>query len=496
MADITVPSIKDVESFTNLIAAHQGEAIAAFALLAGVAILIGITSKLSTIWAFFVALPILLMLVGGGGYAIYRIVPDPNYDTAVVFKLELANKDFHAESRAVTTYVGGTDGDTSVRRMIFRAKDDPSDSGAWAKIRVMRTCLPNEADRCITTDYRLPVWALRAAEVKQILDDGPGTRMVLAYGDSKLCTVFPGAVQTAKPENYPGPDVCSPTAPVTDRADSRWGSWWVSSAWAEEGSPAGLNEIRAKLASADPRIRGEGRTDLQKAPNATELLDRLLAEPKDNEARERIVANALITAIYFGDDKWKTVTVATKTKIMTLLVDKDELVSRYAKSVLRRYPEESILGQVKTAAAVATGNDKTKLTIAVSDIEYNLGITRLREARVSKTDMGKWKATADTFSAGLESGKVLVADGKLEPDVSKNYFGLALSTADQWSNAKTGSLAAAQVKEAFSKFLTEVDVERYPFAEQVQAAACITKIATTNDAEFEKSLGTCLKFFR
>jgi hypothetical protein len=496
MADITIPSMKDVETFTNLIAAHPGEAIAAFALLAGVAILIGITSKLSTIWAFVVALPILLLLVVGGGYAIYRIVPEPNHDTAVVFKLVLADKDFHAESRAVTTYVGGVDGDSSVRRMIFRAKDDPSDPGAWAKIRVMRTCLPNEPDRCISTDYRLPVWALRAAEVKQMLDDGPGTRMVLTYADSKLCTVFPGAGQTAKPANYSGPDVCASAAPATDRADSRWGSWWISTAWAEEGDQVKASEIRAKLASADPRIRGEGRTDLQKASNAAELLDQLLAVPKGDEVRDRVLANALIAAIYFGDDKWTTVTTATKTKIMALLVDNDELVSRYAKSVLRRYPEENILAQVKAAAAVATGDNKTKLTIAVSDIEYNLGVTRLLAARASKTDMGKWSATADTFSAGLEFGKVLVADGKLEPDVAKNYFGLALSTADFWSNVKGGSLAAPQVKAAFSKFLAEVDAERYPFAAQVQAATCVTKIDTTDDGQFEKGLGNCLKFFR
>jgi len=494
MADTAVPSMKDVESFTNLIAAHPGEAITAFVLLSVVAILIGVTSKLPTGWATMIALPLLLLLVGAGGFAIYRIVPSPNSDTAVVFKLALANKEFRAESRAVNTYVGGVDGDETVRRMIFRAKDDPADPGVWAKIRLARTCPPDEPERCVVTDYRLPVWALRSAEVQHIPDEGPGARMVLS-SNSTTCTVFPGSDQTAKPKNYAGPNLCLANAPSLDRADNRWGSWWISTAWAAD-RPENLQAVRDKLASVDPAIRGEGRVDLQKARNAAELLDLLVAEPKGDAVRDRVVANALISAIYFGDEKWKTVQAPTKTRIMALLVDQDVLVSRYAKSVLRRYPEDDVLARVKIAATTATGDDKKKLIVAASDIEYNLGVTRLEEARADKSNKAKWKRTLDTFNAALEVGNALPDNGKQEPDVMKNYFGLALSMADEWSNIKSGKLASAEIKSAFSRFMNEIDPAQYPFTDQVKAASCVTAIGTTDDSQFEKSLGGCLKFFR
>jgi hypothetical protein len=270
----------------------------------------------------------------------------------------------------------------------------------------------------------------------------------------------------------------------------------MGTAWAKDASgPADLAAVRKKLASADSKIRAEGRVDLQKASNAVALLDRLLAEPAGKE-RDRIVTNALIAAIYFGDDKWKEATAVTKATIMALLVDKDELVSRYAKSVLRRYPDVGLLAQVKAAAEQATGDDRTKLTVAVSDIEYNLGVTRLQEARADRGDATKWQTAQETFQQGIKSGQSLPGGGKQEPDVTKNYFGLALSTADRWAAAKPGTMAPTEVTVAFAKFLDMVDKEPYPFAEQIEAASCVTKIGATAVAQYEKSLGECLKFFR
>jgi hypothetical protein len=204
----------------------------------------------------------------------------------------------------------------------------------------------------------------------------------------------------------------------------------------------------------------------------------------------------LIAAIYFGEDKWKDATAATKATIMALLIDKDELVSRYAKSVLRRYPDAGLLAQVKAAAEQATGDNRTKLTVAMSDIEYNLGVTRLQEARADRNDATKWQTAQQTFQQGIKSGQSLPGGGKQEPDVTKNYFGLALSTADKWAAAKPGTMAPTEVTVAFAKFLDVVDKEPYPFAEQIEAASCVTKIGTTAVAQYEKSLGECLKFFR
>ena len=270
----------------------------------------------------------------------------------------------------------------------------------------------------------------------------------------------------------------------------------MATAWADERStPADLAVVRKKLASTDPKIRTEGRVELQKASNAAELLDKILAEPAGKE-RDRIVANALIAAIYFGDDRWKDVTAATKARIMALLTDRDDLVSRYAKSVLRRYPEVGILADVKAAAASSTGEEKAKLVIAASDIEYNLGVTRLQEARVDPNDAAKWQAVQDTFQQGIQSARSLPGGGKQNPDVTKNYFGLALSTADKWSTAKPATMAPPQVTAAFSEFLEVVDRSSYPFAEQIEAATCVTKIGTSAEAQYEKSLGECLKFFR
>ena len=496
MADISMPSMKDVAAFTDLIANNPGPAIAAFALLAGVALLIGVTSKLPTMTTTIVALVLLASLVTAGGFTIYRVMEKPaaDPDTAVVFKFKLADETIRLESTALNTYVGAVDGTSNQRRMLFRTKDEP---GKWAAIRTTRVCPPSEADACPQADYTLPVWLVRSGTAQHFRDDGPGARIVVFFQEdpSRNCTIFPEPRPSAKPKNYGGPDLCRPEE---DHADNRPrpGFGWIATAWANEPSvPADLAVVRKKLASADPKVRGEGRVELQKASNAAVLLDKILAEPAGKE-RDRIITNALIAAIYFGEDKWKDVTPATKARLMTLLIDKDELVSRYAKSVLRRYPDAGMLVLVKVAAEQATGDDKKKLTVAVSDIEYNLGVTRLQEARASRDDATKWQATQDTFQSGIKSGQSLPGGGKQEPDVTKNYFGLALSTADRWATAKPAAMAPTQVTAAFVKFLDVVDKEHYPFAEQIEAATCVTKIGTSAVEQYEKSLGECLKFFR
>ena len=494
MADISLPSMKDVEAFTGLITDHPGEAIAAFVLLAGVAILIGVTSKLPTGWAFTIALPILLLLVAAGGFAIYRIMPSQELDTAVVFKFKLADETIRVESTALNTYVGAVDGTTNQRRMLFRVKDEP---GKWAAIRTARICPPSEADACPQSEYTLPVWLIRSGIAQHFRDDGPGARIVVVFqaDPSRNCTIFPEPRPSAKPKNYGGPDLCKPEENHAEN-QTRPGFWWMATAWADERStPADLVVVRKKLASIDPKIRAEGRVELQKASNAAELLDKILGEPAGKE-RDRIVANALIAAIYFGDDRWKDVTAATKARIMALLTDRDDLVSRYAKSVLRRYPEVGILADVKAAAASATGEEKAKLVIAASDIEYNLGVTRLQEARADRNDAAKWQTVQDTFQQGIQSARSLPDGGKQDPDVTKNYFGLALSTADKWSTTRPSTMAPPQVTAAFSEFLEVVDRKSYPFAEQIEAATCVTRIGTSAEAQYEKSLGECLKFFR
>jgi hypothetical protein len=501
MADIAQPSIQDVESFAKLLAGeHPAETMVAFVLLFLVACVIGWTSKMSTGWTALLALIVLLFLVGAGGYAVYQIVPGANTDTAVLFKFNLEDHNARVESRAINTYVGGNDGTATRHRMIFRAKDE---TGRAASIRVTRPCPPNEADGCLPAEYNLPVWLLNRAEVWHFRNDGPGARVIVEYRDStERCTIFAGPPQATKPKNFNGPDLCPvKEPPVAAKKDQQTGAltprglFGISTAWAADG-PTELQEIRGKLASDDAKVRADGRIDLQKAPKAADLLAALLAEPKSSSQRDRIVANALITAIYFGDDKWPTVTPQTKTMIRELLVDRNDLVSRYARSVLRRYPEEGILQQVKTAAG-ATQDEvaRNKLVIAASDIEYNLGVVRLRDARTEKNDMEKWTAAIDAFDAGIKTGDTL-GDGRREPDVAKNYFGLALTQADKWTNVKTAGTSSKQVKDAFSKFLTEIDRQQYPYTDQVAASDCVVSLREPEDAQFEQGLGKCLVFFR
>src|SRR4051812_18715089 len=147
MADTSLPSMKDVADFTDLIANHPGPAIAAFALLAGVALLIGLTSKLPTVTTTIVALVLLASLVAAGGFTIYRVMVDPatDADTSVVFKFKLADETIRLESTALNTYVGAVEGTSTQRRMLFRVKDG---AGKWAAIRTTRICPPNEADAC------------------------------------------------------------------------------------------------------------------------------------------------------------------------------------------------------------------------------------------------------------------------------------------------------------------------------------------------------------
>jgi hypothetical protein len=504
MSDAAVPSGKDLADFAALVAEHKEAAVAAFVLMAFVSILIGVTSKLPTWAAFIVAFLTLLFLGGAGGYAVYRVIPDPNMDTAVMFKLKLADDSIRIESFALNTYVGGVEGEATQRRVLYRGKDDPAD---WAGIRMTRICPPSEENGCPSADFKFPVWLLPASEARHFRDQGSGTGIVVSHkvaveGGVQSCTVFPDPKPNVKPKTYIGPDLCATarppkSPPSAKRVDiqPRSGSWWVTAAWASD-TPVKLVDVRAKLASTNTRTRAEGRMELQKAANAGELLGRVLQEPAGSEERDRIVANALIAAIYFGDDKWKEVSAVTKEKIAVLLIDKDELVSRYAKSVLRRYPEESVLAKVREAVKSADGDQKRKLMIAVSDIEYNLGVVRLQEARASKTDMNKWQTAQDTFLTGIASGKSVSEAGKQVPDVTKNYFGLALSTADKWSTTKPSTMAPPQVTAAFSEFLEVVDQKSYPFAEQIEAATCVTKIGTSAEAQYEKSLGECLKFFR
>ena len=497
MADTTVPSIKDVSDFAEVIAAHPAAGITAFILLLAAAILIGIKSTLPTVVTSIVTFVVLGFELAAGGYAIYKVFPSANVDTDIVFKLKLADETIRLESVALNTYIGGVDGEKTWRRVLFRSKDAQGD---WVSIRTTRVCPPNEVDGCPAADFSLPVWLLRAGEARHFRDTGSGTGVVVFPGEPlKNCTVFPDPKPSEKPKTYGGPNLC-PASPPSQRSGSliRPGSWWIGTAWAADpaATPSSLAAVRPKLASTDAKVREDGRLELQKASNAAALLAELIAEPAGSETRNRVVANALIAAIYFGDEKWKDVTAPTKNRIMALLTDSDDLVSRYAKSVLRRYPEDAILAQVRTAAGSATGADKKKLAIALSDIEYNVGVMRLQEARTGKTDAGKWQATAAAFQAGVAAGQGLPGAGKSEPDVTKNFFGLALSTADKWSNARPAGMTTAQVKDAFAHFLGAIEQESYPYSEQIEAANCVKNIAAAGDAPFDKSLGECLKFFR
>jgi hypothetical protein len=496
MADIGPPSIKDVSDFTDVIANHPVEAVVSLALLTAVALVIGYTSKLPTAFMSVVVFLVLGFLLVAGSFGVYRLFGSSSEDTAVVFGFKLADDTIRLESVALNTYIGGVDGDAFRRRVLFRSKDG---AGDWVNVRTTRVCSSNELDGCPPAEFKLPVWLLlKAGEARHFRDGGAGTGVVVTAADdeSKNCTVFAEPKPTVKPRTYSGPDLCPTARPklITDR--SGMGSWLIGTAWAQSpGEPQQLAAVRAKLASPDAKVRTEGRADLQKASNAAELLGAIVAEPVSGPNRDRAVANALIAGIYIGDDKWQAVSPATRTRIIELLADKDELVSRYAKSVLRRYADDDIRAKVKAAAQAASGEQKTKLTVALADIEYNLGVVRLVEARSARTDPAKWQAALDLFKSGLAEGNALPDSGKHQPDVMKNHFGVALAVADKWSMLGPGEPVPADIKRGFEKFLASAGSD-YPYSEQVDAATCTTKIATTASAQYSKDLGACLKYFR
>jgi len=494
MADIGPPSIKDVADFADAIASHPTEAVVSLVLLTAVAFVIGYTSKLPTAIMSVVVFLVLGFLLFAGSFGVYRLFGPSSEDTAVVFGFKLADDTIRLESVALNTYIGGVDGDTFRRRVLFRSKDG---AGDWVNVRTTRVCSSNELDGCPPAEFKLPVWLLKDGEARHFRDGGAGTGVVVSLPDpSKNCTVFAEPKPAVKPRTYSGPDLCPAVRPKVISDRSGVGSWLIGTAWAQSpGEPQQLAAVRAKLASPDAKVRNEGRADLQKASNAAELLGAIVAEPASGPNRDRAVANALIAGIYIGDDKWQAVSPATRARIIELLTDNDELVSRYAKSVLRRYADDDIRAKVKAAAQAASGGQKTKLTVALADIEYNLGVVRLVEARSARTDPAKWQAALDLFNSGITEGRALPDSGKQQPDVMKNHFGAALAVADKWSMLGPGAPVPADIKKSFEKFLASAGSD-YPYSEQVDAATCTTKIATTASAQYAKDLGVCLKYFR
>jgi hypothetical protein len=491
LADL-LPSVKDIKDFASAVAVNPGPTVLAAILLSALSILAGLVLKVSGPVKSAIAIVLVVAVLGAGGYVLYQVVPTKETDTAFKFGLQLASQDFHAESRALNTYVGGVEGEATNHRILFRDKD--SGNSVNAKLAVIGGCTDKNRDECVATAYSLPVAKVRTGASQHFVNDGPGSRIVVLQNDpSKNCTVFPDPPPSSKPKNYSGPDLCAVTM-ITSNQPRWWDVAWISTAWAQEVPPT-FETVRVKLASPDVAVRAKGRADLQKAADAASLLDRLISEPP-GDLRGRIVSNALIAGIYFGDDKWPSVTANTKTKIVGLLTDGDASVARYAKSVLRRYPEEAVLKQVSDAAAAATGEARNQLVVAASDIQYNLGVTKLTEARADAGNQASWLATLGAFHDGIKKGSVLTGDAAKDPDITKNYFGLALSTADNWSKAKPANIDSAKVRDTFVQFQAVVDPASYPYTEQVQAAKCVTNIPAVEDKKFDAQLGECLKFFR
>jgi hypothetical protein len=501
----SLPRIEDVDQFWRMLRDAPAAAIVALILLFAVGLLAGAYKGLPRLLKSSIgagsALTILILLAVG----IYKLL-FANSEIFVDFTLtparyQPAEPSQHAylaiiESESENTFIGISMGNSNFK-MLWRDKTNLAGSAEFG----LKNCPPGHALDCQVIDYSVPTLLLSSAKLKHHTNSGAGENLTLSWAGED-CAIFPLPHPFSAPANYTG-KVCEMAKPRKTVTPSLSFGWWqlISQAWAQEPSGS-LEAIHSKLASETAAERSQGRLELQKAPNAPELLDSLVTAPANRGLFEdRVIANALVSAIYFGDEKWKTVSKGTKEKIIALLRDKDQMVATYAKSVLRRYPEEWILDDVKTQASSATGEIKRKLLIALSDIEYNLGVVRLREARDAKTDDAKWAKTIELFQRGAAVGASTVGDRAMSisrfPDVQKNYFGLALATADKWTFAtEFGGVEPRDITARFKEFLTAAG-DKYAYVEQTDAATCVANLNTTlPETEFKNKLAECLRFFR
>ena len=148
---------------------------------------------------------------------------------------------------------------------------------------------------------------------------------------------------------------------------------------------------------------------------------------------------------------------------------------------------------VSDKAKSASGDDKKKLTIAAADIGYNLGVVRLKDARAQKTDAARWKAALDTFRSSAEFGQSALGGGRSDADILKNYFGVALTTADQRLLPKARTPSPDDIKTVFALFASKIDSKTYAYREQADVADCVARLAT--GATFDSDLEQCLTFF-
>jgi hypothetical protein len=345
-------------------------------------------------------------------------------------------------------------------------------------------------------EFEIPAWRVPNDIIATHFgDDGRGAYVALpsfkAYPD---CYVFPPGIteDTLKLLGKTKEQVCKASKPLTVKAIS------LIAAWAQPGQPS-LEEIKRKLASSNASERAEGRVALQKSKDVASEFGQIIEELYANHTSVenlQVLVQALIAAIYFGDDTWQSISTPTKTKLVGLLVDPNETVAHYARSVIRRYPEQSALEQIKAAQSTANPIEQMKLLVAISDIEYNLGVRYLVTARADATDPTKWKHATDAFKRGMTAvDSVGTVPPRDRSDVQKNLFGLALTTADNWSYGnKPKEITPATIKDGFQKFLSEVDQREYSYAEQIDSARCARDISA--DDNFASNLQKCLKFFR
>ena len=234
----------------------------------------------------------------------------------------------------------------------------------------------------------------------------------------------------------------------------------VGSALAQTASPQEEKAFRFGLASPDPIVRSQSRTELaRRGKDALRWIQTVIRDAKSPPALAAGAIGALIDMQVRREQLEKT----TVARLIDLLDDGDTELRRTARELLRRMADADIAAGVAKLFEAARadglrGARPGRIAYAVLDINYAYGIKRYFEYDKNERNLDAMRAAVQAFQAIVAAADAVAAENRA-PFARGHWGQIVVKHHRYWTLPPNGSEAKALRTELMAHFKALLAVE-------------------------------------